>query len=122
MTVVEQKDGRFVTTIEFTDYHLNAAGSVHGGMILCALDVAIAGGGAAGVNNGKDVYGITLTINCNFVAAAPPGLARCEAEIVGGGKSTKFVDARMLSPDGEIYATASGTVRVIPLKAGDEKA
>ena len=110
--LLERSDGRFATAIEYTDQHVNAAGAVHGGMIAAVLDVALAGGGAAA--GGEGAYGITLSITVNFVRPLGIGRSTIESVTVGGGRRTKFVEAKLRGPDGEIAATASGTVQVIP--------
>jgi uncharacterized protein (TIGR00369 family) len=111
--VLQRGDGRFVTATTFAAQHLNAVGAVHGGLIAALLDIGLAGGGAASLNDGEGSYGITLSITVNFVQPLPPGRATCAAGVVGGGRQTKFVEARLTGPDGALAATASGTVRVI---------
>lgn len=109
--VLEREPGRFVTATEFTDEHVNAVGAVHGGMIAAVLDVALAGGGSATGNDGD--YGITLSITVNFVRPLSPGRTVCESVMVGGGRRTKFAEAKLRDADGTVVATASGTVQVI---------
>lgn len=113
--VLEKQNGRYVLETEFTDYHLNAAGSVHGGMLSAFLDCGLAGGGASSVNNGEGRYGVTMTMTVNFIRAAAPGFVKCIAEVTGGGKATKFVEARLYDDGEGPVASASGTVRVIEL-------
>ncbi|WP_416898071.1 MAG: PaaI family thioesterase [Minwuia sp.] len=113
--VLEKKAGRYVLETEFTDYHLNAAGSVHGGMLAAFLDCGLAGGGASSVNDGEGRYGITVTMTVNFIRGAGPGLMRCEAGVTGGGRATKFVEAKLFDGGVGPVASATGTVRVIEL-------
>lgn len=115
MRVVEKTSGHYVLETEFTDYHVNAAGSVHGGMLSAFLDCGLAGGGASSVDGGKGKYGITMTMTVNFVRSARPGLMRCEAVVIGGGRATKHVEAKLYDRDDGPVATASGAVRVIDL-------
>ena len=113
--VVEKAGGRYVLETEFTDYHLNAAGAVHGGMLSAFLDCGLAGGGASAVNDGEGKYGVTVTMTVNFVREGRPGLMRCEATVVGGGRATKFVEAKLYDDGDGVVASASGAVRVIDL-------
>ncbi|PJK30451.1 PaaI family thioesterase [Minwuia thermotolerans] len=113
--VVEKANGRYVLETEFSDYHLNAAGSVHGGMLSAFLDCGLAGGGASAVDDGRGKYGVTMTMTVNFVREARPGLLRCEAVVIGGGRATKFVEAKLYDDGPGAVATASGAVRVIDL-------
>ncbi|WP_417518708.1 PaaI family thioesterase [Minwuia sp.] len=113
--VVEKRSGFYVLETEFTDYHLNAAGAVHGGVLSAFLDCGLAGGGASAVNNGEGRYGVTMTMTVNFIRGAAPGLMRCEAEVTGGGRATKFVEAKLYDGGEGPVASASGAVRVIEL-------
>tara|TARA_R110002167_G_scaffold82885_1_gene225787 strand:- start:855 stop:1277 length:423 start_codon:yes stop_codon:yes gene_type:complete len=112
--VLERGGGRFVIETEFTAQHLNAVGAVHGGMLSALLDTGLAGGAAASLNDGHGSYGVTISMTVNFVRECRAGRVRCEAEIQGGGKRTKFVNARLL--DGEPGPVATATVRVVTLE------
>jgi uncharacterized protein (TIGR00369 family) len=114
--ILERTDSRYVLETEFTDYHLNAAGSVHGGMLSAFLDCGLAGGGASAVNGGVGRYGVTMTMTVNFIRSAAPGLIRCVAEVTGGGRATKFVEAKLFDDVDGPVASASGAVRVIKLE------
>lgn len=118
--VVERGDGFYVLETEFTAYHLNAAGVVHGGVIAAFLDCGLACGGASGVDRGEGKYGVTVSMTVNFVAEARTGLHRLEARVIGGGARTKFVDARIMDPAGRgPVATATATVKVIDMPGID---
>lgn len=118
--IVARGQGRYVLETEFTEYHLNAAGAVHGGVLSAFLDCGLAGGGSVADEASERAYGITMTMTVNFVRGAGPGLMRCEAKVVGGGRSTKFVEARLYEPGDDSQkqtpvATATGAVKVIEL-------
>ena len=114
MQVMERGPGRLVLAAAFDEIHLNAAGIVHGGLLSSVLDCCLAGAASTAVGDGKG-YGITLSMTVNFVRATGAGEVRCEAEVLGGGASTKFVEARITDGGEGPVATASGTVRVIPM-------
>lgn len=101
---------------EFAAPHLNAAGTVHGGLLASLFDIAITGAAKASVNNGVGTFGITLSLTMNFLLPVNPGRARCEGSVTGGGNRTKFVDAKLFDSQGQLAATATSTVRVIDLE------
>jgi uncharacterized protein (TIGR00369 family) len=118
MQVMERGPGRLVLAAAFDEIHLNAAGIVHGGLLSSLLDCCLAGAASAAVGDELGEgggYGITLSMTVNFVRATGAGEVRCEAQVQGGGNSTKFVEARVLDGGQGPVATASGTVRVIPM-------
>ena len=115
--VVERGGGVIVLTCTFTDEHLNVAGMVHGGLLGSLLDMGVAGAAAAAVDDGEDTYALTLSITINFVRAAGAGPVHCVGRCIGGGGTTKFAEARIFTDadEGAPAATATGTVRVIPM-------
>ncbi len=114
---IERGPDQVVLETAFTAHHLNAAGTVHGGVLAALLDMAVTGAAKASVNNGIGAFGVTMSMTINFICAAGPGRARCESRILGGGRRTKFVDARIADAGGELVATATATVRVVDLKS-----
>ena len=121
LELVERNEGELVVAVTFDERHLNAAGIVHGGFIMSALDVSLAGAAAAQPGQEERLFGITLSMTVNFVAPGPPGPVQGRGFVTGGGRTTKFVDARLVcgtdpdDPDPLLYATATGTVRVVEL-------
>ena len=122
LELVERREGELIIAVTFDDRHLNAAGIVHGGFITSALDVTLAGAAAAQPGQEERLFGITLSMTVNFVAPLTPGRVQGRGYVTGGGRTTKFVDARLVSagapddPDPVLYATATGTIRVIELE------
>ncbi len=111
--VIERSPNGVVLETEFAAPHLNAAGTVHGGLLASLFDIAITGAAKASINDGVGVFGVTLSLTINFIQPVRTGLTRCEGKVMGGGSRTKFVDAKILDPMGQLAATS--TVRVIDL-------
>lgn len=109
----ERGAGRVVCETEYGAMHLNAIGTVHGGMLASLLDMVVTGAAASAVNDGVNTFGVTISFTINFVRALGPGLVRCEGVVTGGGARTKFVDARIYDATGELVTTATATVRVV---------
>lgn len=111
--VRERGAGRVVFETAYGAKHLNAIGTVHGGMLASLLDMVVTGAAASAVNDGVNTFGVTISFTINFVRALGPGRARCEGVVTGGGARTKFVDARIYDAAGELVTTATATVRVV---------
>lgn len=112
LQVIERDNGKTVLEVEFTPQHLNAAGTVHGGILATVFDIAVTGA-ARGVS--AETFGVTMSLTINFIRQASTGRARCEGVVIGGGARTRFVEARLCDAAGEIIASAMATVRVIDL-------
>ena len=92
----------------------NGGGNVHGGALMTFADYAlfmIAGGMDA------SIYGVTVTMNCEFVGAAEPGrLLTARGEVVRAGFSMVFVRGLICDEDRPVLAF-SGTIKKVKPKA-----
>jgi uncharacterized protein (TIGR00369 family) len=86
----------------------NPAGIVHGGYLAMALDDAA---GLSCVSLGDRFRPmLTLELRIDYLhAAAPDAEYRALGEVVHAGKTRVLADARVLRPDGQLLARASGT-------------
>ncbi|MBT6274844.1 MAG: PaaI family thioesterase [Chromatiales bacterium] len=120
LEIEHRGDGILEMSVAFDETHLNRAGMVHGGFISAALDVAIAGGAVAVASQSREFFGITLSMNINFLQPLGPGRALCKSQVIGGGTKSKIVQATLetCSDDGvnQCHASATGTVKVIRLE------
>lgn len=86
----------------------NGYGMIHGGALMTFADFALF---MIPCHEGEPVHGVTVTMNCEFVASAPAGvrlLAR--GETVRAGRSLVFVRGSITS-EGRTVLTFSGTIK-----------
>lgn len=110
---VEQGGNRLVIETHFTEAHLNRAGAVHGGFLAAFADIGCTGGAGVAAGGLDRNFGITISLTTNYLAAACAGVARCEAECVGGGRRTKTVEGRIYDASGTLVALATAAVKVV---------
>jgi uncharacterized protein (TIGR00369 family) len=90
--------------------HANPNGVVHGGMLFSLADHAL--GSAVFFAGGKRPCA-TVSLNCDFVAAARPGdWIECRAEILRQGRSLVFVRGRVFAGE-RLLATADGVWKIL---------
>ncbi len=99
--------------------HGQAQGFVHAGVLATMADhtAGTAGGSLAG--EGQVV--LTVEMKLNLLRPAVGQSLRCRAEVVKGGRSLMFCEARVHArgPEGEkLVATFSSTLAVVPAPAG----
>ncbi len=96
--------------------HLNPMGSVHGGWFATLLDSALGCAVHSALPQGKAYT--TLEIKVNLIRALTPKVQRVRAEgqVVHLGGQTATADARLVGPDGKLYAHASTTCLVFDLR------
>ena len=82
----------------------NPQGSLHGGIIATAMDVAM--GHLLHQTTGS---GVTLEINVKYLSPIMGGYITCKGSFLRKGKSISFLQAHMYKEDGKIAAYASAT-------------
>jgi uncharacterized protein (TIGR00369 family) len=96
--------------------HLNPMGTVHGGWYATLLDSALGCAVHAALPRGKAYT--TLELKVNMIRALSPAvqLVRAEGRVIHLGGQTATADARLVGPDGKLYAHASTTCLVFDLR------
>ena len=89
----------------------NSLGTVHGGVIMSLLDVALCT--AARTLHPESVGVITITMSTSFIGGGKGAKLLADARVLKDGNSMSFVEAEAKNDDGSIVAKAIGTVRVL---------
>jgi len=88
----------------------NSWGSMHGGVLMTLLDVALA---SAGRSLDEDCNGaLTVEMKVNFIAAAT-GTMLAEGRAQWAGRSLLFSEGELRSEDGTLLAKATGTFKLL---------
>ena len=114
--LVEVDTGRAVFQGTPGAAHLNPMGSVHGGWFATLLDSALGCAVQTALPAGKAYT--TLELKVNLIRALTPKVMRVRAEgrTIHVGGQTATADARLVGPDGKLYAHASTTCLVFDLR------
>ena len=88
----------------------NSMGTVHGGVIMSLLDVALCT--AARTLHPKSVGVVTIDMSTSFIGAGSGGRLIAEARVLKDRRTVSFVEGEALNEDGSLVAKAIGTVRV----------
>jgi uncharacterized protein (TIGR00369 family) len=107
--LIEVEHGRAVFQGTPGPLHLNPMGGVHGGWYATLLDSALGCCVHASLPAGKAYT--TLELKLNIVRALTPQVQRVRAEgrVIHLGGQTATADARLVGPDGKLYAHGSTT-------------
>jgi uncharacterized protein (TIGR00369 family) len=116
---VEVERGRAVFQGTPGAAHLNPLGTVHGGWFATLLDSALGCCIHAALPRGKGYT--TLELKVNMIRALTPKVPRVRAigQLIHLGGQTATADARLVGPDGKLYAHASTTCLVFDLRPRD---
>jgi uncharacterized protein (TIGR00369 family) len=101
--------------------HYNPLGSVHGGWFATLLDSALGCAVHTALPLGKAYT--TLELKVNLIRALSPKVVRVRAEgrVIHLGGQTATADARLVGPDGKLYAHGSTTCLVFDQRPLDPR-
>jgi uncharacterized protein (TIGR00369 family) len=88
----------------------NSLGTVHGGVILSLLDVALCT--AARTLHPDSTGVVTIDMSTSFIGGGSGARLVAEARVMKDTRSVSFVEAEARSEDGSLVAKAIATVRV----------
>lgn len=110
--LVDVSEGKAVFQGTPGDGHLNPMGTIHGGWFATLLDSAMGCSVHSMMPPGKAYT--TAELNVNLVKALTPKVPRVRAiaEVVHCGKQLATAQARLVGPDGTLYAHATSTCLV----------
>jgi len=97
-----------------SDAHFNRYGAIHGGVIACVMDDAVAI--AAGLVAQWGEIAPTLEMKVSYLNQAGAGPHTAEARVVKRGKTILFLEGTMFNGAGKTIATASATIMISALK------
>ena len=89
----------------------NSLGTVHGGVIMSLLDVALCT--AARTLHPESVGVITINLSTSFMDAGGGAKLYADARVLKDGRSMSFVEGEAKNEDGTLVAKAIATVRVL---------
>jgi uncharacterized protein (TIGR00369 family) len=88
----------------------NSIGTVHGGVIMSLLDVALCT--AARTLHADSLGVITIDMSTSFIGGGSGPRLLAEARVLKNGRSMIFVEGEAKNEDGSLVAKAMATVRV----------
>ena len=113
LKILTETLGKGTATLSLpVEKHLtNSLGTVHGGVIMSLLDVALCT--AARTLHPESVGVITINLSTSFIGAGSGTKLLAEARVMKDAKSMSFVEAEAKNADGSLVAKAIATVRVL---------
>ena len=113
--LVEASEGRAVFQGTPSDKFLNPMGTLHGGWFSSLLDSALACSVQSLIPAGRGYT--TAELHVNLIKAVTPKIQRVRAigEVIHCGRQLASAQARLVGPDGTLYAHATTTCLVFDL-------
>jgi uncharacterized protein (TIGR00369 family) len=113
LKILTETLGKGTATLSLpVEKHLtNSLGTVHGGVIMSLLDVALCT--AARTLHPESLGVITINLSTSFIGSGSGSKLIADARVMKDGKSMSFVEAEAKNADGSLVAKAVATVRVL---------
>jgi uncharacterized protein (TIGR00369 family) len=108
------EDGKAVIHYRATMDMCHSGGIVQGGFVTGWIDAAMAY--AVMAQTKYEFSSLSLEIKISFLKATGPGLVIAEGWIERMGRSTVFLEGRLLNEAGEVLAKGSSTAKLAPIK------
>ena len=114
--LIEAEAGRAVFQGQPQVQHLNPLGTVHGGWFATLLDSALGCAVHTSLPAGRSYT--TAELGINMVRAITPKVPRVRAigQVIHCGRQLATAEARLVGPDGTLYAHATTTCLVFDLR------
>ena len=110
-------EGQARLSVPIEPHLTNSLGTVHGGVIMSLLDVALCT--AARTLHPDSLGVITIDMSTSFIGGGSGARLLAEARVLKNGRSMIFVEGEAKNEDGSLVAKAMATVRVrLKEKAG----
>src|SRR5829696_27920 len=91
------EEGRAVVSLQAEEWHLNAMGAVHGGLISTRIDGSMAEALGRIAEEGEQPFTSQLTVN--YLPPAKQGTLTSTAEVRMGGERVTIVEAEVMQYD-----------------------
>lgn len=112
---VPDKD-RVSVKLNITDLHLNRHKALHGGISSMLLDTVSGLAASYLVDGTSQVPFQTVSLNVSYINGAYDGEVTAVAYTVGGGRSLRFMNAELRSPDNKLIASSIGVFKRMKTK------
>jgi uncharacterized protein (TIGR00369 family) len=103
-------EGQARLSLPIESHLTNSLGTVHGGVIVSLLDVALCT--AARTLHPESTGVVTIDLSTSFIGAGGGGRLIAEARVMKDARTMSFVEAEAKNEDGSLVAKAIATVRV----------
>ena len=113
--IAEVAEGHSVIELEPGPHQYNPIGTVHGSVIVAALDSAA--GNAVHSTLPAGVGYTTVDLSTNFLrpVSADSGTLRCTGSIINRGRRVALAESRLVDEDGRLLAHATSTCLILEL-------
>ena len=105
--------GKSSVAFEPAEYHYNALGAVHGGVVATVLDIVLGSAMQSTLKAGQGFTTLTLELKYHRAATAKSGRLTATAEIVTRGREIVSAEAKLVDANERLFAKATSTLMIL---------
>ncbi len=109
--VVEK--GKVACGFDPAEFHYNALGTVHGGVIATVIDIVMGSAVHSTLKVGQGFTTLTLELKYHRAVTAKSGRLTATAEVVTRGRDIVTAEAKLLDKNDRLFAAATSTLMIL---------
>lgn len=110
VTGFEVARGRVAVAFDPQEFHYNALGTVHGGVIATLIDIATGAAVHSLLKAGQGFTTLTLEVKYHRAMTVGSGRLTATAEVIARGREIVTAEARVIDRNERLFATATSTL------------
>lgn len=111
-TFVAEK-GKVSCAFEPAEFHYNALGTVHGGVIATVIDIVMGSAVHSTLKAGQGFTTLTLELKYHRAVTAKSGRLTATAEVITRGREIVTAEAKLLDKNDRLFANATSTLMIL---------
>jgi len=110
--------GKVTMGFDPAEFHYNALGTVHGGVIATVIDMVLGSAVHSTLKAGQGFTTLTLELKCHRAVTAKSGRLTAVAEVVTRGREIVTAEAKLIDKNDRLFANATSTLMILKLPNG----
>jgi uncharacterized protein (TIGR00369 family) len=110
--------GKVTMGFDPAEFHYNALGSVHGGVIATVIDMVLGSAVHSTLKAGQGFTTLTLELKYHRAVTAKSGHLTAIAEVVTRGREIVTAEAKLVDKNDRLFANATSTLMILKLPNG----
>lgn len=110
--------GKVTMGFDPAEFHYNALGTVHGGVIATVVDMVLGSAVHSTLKAGQGFTTLTLELKYHRAVTAKSGRLTAIAEVVTRGREIVTAEAKLIDKNDRLFANATSTLMILKLPNG----
>ncbi len=110
--------GKVSIGFEPAEFHYNALGTVHGGVIATVIDIVLGSAVHSTLKAGQGFTTLTLELKYHRAVTAKSGRLTATAEVVTRGREIVTAEAKLVDKNERLFANATSTLMILKATNG----